>query len=121
MIALSLRDFFENNDDLREKLKKSKKPVFLYGTGNGADKVIDDFNNRGIKISGVFVSDGFCRDRTFRGFKVKTFADIQSENAEFIAALRQAAGKTDEPRISSRPHWLAAGLCQPSPGVTNSK
>ncbi len=92
---MSLRDFFENNDDLREKLKKSKKPVFLYGTGNGADKVIDDFNNRGIKISGVFVSDGFCRDRTFRGFKVKTFADIQSENAEFIAALSFGSSRAE--------------------------
>ena len=87
MIALSLREFFENNDDLREKLKKSEKSIFLYGTGNGADKVIDDFNSRGIEISGVFVSDGFCRDRTFRGFKVKTLSDVQNENADFIAAL----------------------------------
>ena len=95
MIALSLRDFFENNDDLREKLKKSEKPIFLYGTGNGADKVIDDFNSRGIEIFGVFVSDGFCRDRFFRGFKVKTFADIQRENADFIVAQSFGSGRAE--------------------------
>ena len=92
---MSLREFFENNDDLREKLKKSEKPIFLYGTGNGADKVIDDFDSREIEISGVFVSDGFCRDRTFRGFKVKTFADIQRENEDFIVSLSFGSGREE--------------------------
>lgn len=54
-----------------EKLKGADLPIVCYGTGNGADKIFDEFERLGIKISAVMASDGFVRDRSFRGFKVK--------------------------------------------------
>lgn len=53
-----------------ETLKEEKSPIVLYGTGNGADSVLDIFENLGIKASAVCASDGFVRKRTFRGFEV---------------------------------------------------
>ena len=50
--------------DIREKLKKLRTPVVLYGTGDGADRLIDDLNKLGVAVSGVFASDGFVRERT---------------------------------------------------------
>lgn len=62
--------------DIREKLKKLRTPVVLYGTGDGADRLIDDLNKLGVAVSGVFASDGFVRERMFRGFKVESFDSL---------------------------------------------
>ena len=53
-----------------EKLKNTTEPIIMYGTGNGADKVLDVFAEKGIEISGVTASSTFIRERFFRGFKV---------------------------------------------------
>ena len=42
-----------------DKLSSEKRPIILYGTGNGADKILDDCDKYNIKVSGVFASDGF--------------------------------------------------------------
>ncbi len=61
-----------------ETLQKTKLPIIIYGTGNGADKIIDEFERLGINISNIVVSDGFYRNRYFRGFKVQRLSDVQS-------------------------------------------
>ena len=53
-----------------EKLQASEEPIIMYGTGNGADKVLDIFEEMNIKISGVTASNSFVRKREFRGFPV---------------------------------------------------
>ena len=65
-----------------EKLQNTTEPVIMYGTGNGADKVMDEFQKRNINIQGVTASSGFVRERTFRGFPVKPieyFEELYSE------------------------------------------
>ena len=62
--------------DIREKLKNLRTPVVLYGTGDGADRLIDDLNRLGVSVSGVFASDGFVRKRMFRGFEVGSFDSL---------------------------------------------
>lgn len=69
--------------DLWNYLKETQKPIVLYGMGNGADKIISVLNRYSIKVSGVFASDGFVRQKTFHGFNVtdyktakQTFGDI---------------------------------------------
>lgn len=62
--------------DLWEYLSKTDKLVVIYGTGNGADKIINQLEKRKIKISAIFASDGFVRDRYFRGFHVQSFDDV---------------------------------------------
>lgn len=53
-----------------EKLKNTNEPIIMYGTGNGADKVLDILEEHGIKIHGVTASSTFVRNRVFRGFQV---------------------------------------------------
>lgn len=70
-----------------EYFKRTDLPVVLYGTGNGADKVIDEFSRLGIKIAGVMASDGFVRKRFFRGFEVKSISGTEKEFGDFAVAL----------------------------------
>ena len=73
--------------DIWTKLKTEEKPILLYGTGNGADKILDECNRLGIKISGVFASSGFVRERYFRGFKVMSFDEAKEVFGDFIVLL----------------------------------
>lgn len=52
---------------LWDYLKGAKKPIVLYGMGNGADKIIKVLEDRGIEYKGVFATDGFVRENTFTG------------------------------------------------------
>lgn len=70
-----------------EFFKSTELPVVLYGTGNGADKVVDEFDRLGIKIAGVMASDGFVRKRYFRDFEVKSITDTEKEFGDFAVAL----------------------------------
>lgn len=67
-----------------EKIKESGKSVVIYGMGNGADKVIDEFNRLEIPILGVTASDDFVRGQIFRGFKVKKLSEF---DGDFIIAV----------------------------------
>lgn len=70
-----------------EFLKSTTLPVAVYGTGNGADRVFDEFDRLGIKVSAVVASDGFVRSRTFHGFKVKSVSQTEAELGDFVTAL----------------------------------
>lgn len=70
--------------DLWQYLETAKKPIVLYGMGNGADKIINILDERGIKISGVFASDGFVRKKKFHGFQIETYGEIKKRLREVI-------------------------------------
>lgn len=70
-----------------EILKDTSMPIAIYGTGNGADKVLEEFDKLGITIQGVVASDGFVRNRTFHGFTVKSISDFEKEHGDFVIAL----------------------------------
>ena len=75
--------------DLWDYLRNTDKPVALYGTGDGADKIIAVMKDRGIdgKIRGIFASDGFVRERTFAGFKVESYSAVKSRLGEDMIVL----------------------------------
>ncbi|MBE6708042.1 MAG: FkbM family methyltransferase [Ruminococcaceae bacterium] len=68
-------------------LSDKNKPVFIYGTGNGADKIIDILGHIGVKISGIFASDGFVRSRTFRDFPVRSYSSVREEFGDDMIIL----------------------------------
>lgn len=80
-----------NSESSWEKLKNSALPVVVYGTGNGADRVFDEFHRLGVKISAVAASDGFVRHRIFRGFEVKSISVLENEFGDFTVALAFAS------------------------------
>ena len=61
--------------DLWSRLLKSEKNILVYGMGNGAEKLLDVCEKRGIKVGGVFCSDGFERNKIFRGFPVRGMSE----------------------------------------------
>ena len=72
-------------------LKETPLPIAVYGTGNGADKVFDEFLKLGITVSAVCASDGFVRKRTFRGFEVKSISQLENEFEDFVIVLAFAS------------------------------
>ncbi|MBR5202713.1 MAG: FkbM family methyltransferase [Clostridia bacterium] len=74
-----------------EFLKSTPLPIAVYGTGNGADRVFEEFERLGITVSAVVASDGFVRKRTFRGFDVKSVSQLENEIADFVIALAFAS------------------------------
>ena len=71
-----------------EKIKECGKSVVIYGMGNGADKVLDEFIRLEIPVIGVTASDDFVRGQSFRGFKVKKLSEFEGD---FIVAVAFAS------------------------------
>lgn len=70
----------EIKKDLWQLLSDMHRPVLLYGTGNGADKILDICLAKGIEVLGVFASDGFVtkadgRRRQFRGMPILSYSE----------------------------------------------
>lgn len=78
-----------------ELLQNSKEPVIIYGMGNGADKILAQFEKLNIKCSGVIASDDFVRGQSFRGFTVKRLAQIESEYDSFTVAIAFATQREE--------------------------
>lgn len=73
--------------DLWNYLKENKKPIVLYGMGNGADKVISALDSYNIKVSGVFASDTFVRKKIYKGFEIKNYNTIKKELGEMVVLV----------------------------------
>ena len=72
--ALPPSDFKE---DLWELLRRTERPILLYGMGNGADKMIARLETMGKQCSDVFASDGFVRGQSFHGKRVISFSEVK--------------------------------------------
>lgn len=70
--------------DIWQYLKETKKPIVLYGTGNGADKIYARLLKDNIKISGIFASKGFKKGKEFFGFTVTSYEELKSELGDMI-------------------------------------
>lgn len=73
--------------DLWNYLKNTSKPIVLYGMGNGADKILSVLDRYGVKVSGIFVSDGFVRQKTFHGFRIYDYSSARAEFGDMIVLL----------------------------------
>lgn len=73
--------------ELWQRLKETDRPIVLYGTGDGADKIINVLGEKGIKWDGVFASDGFVRKREFRGKPVISYKEAKEKFGEDMVIL----------------------------------
>ncbi len=80
-------NFNEITCDMWQYLAECNKPIVVYGMGDGADKIINELEKRNLSVSGIFASDGFVRDKTFRSHKVVTYSQIKSEYNDFIVLV----------------------------------
>ncbi len=78
-----------------EALKNEKRPIVIYGMGNGADKLIARFNELNIEFRDIFASDGFVRGHSFHGIRVKSFSEIKELYSDFVIALSFASNREE--------------------------
>ncbi len=78
-----------------ERLKTETRPIVLYGTGNGADRIIDILEANSIKISGIFSSAAFVRERFFRGYKVTDFETCKKEFPDMLVLMCFGSARDD--------------------------
>lgn len=64
--------------DLWTSLAEKKKPIVLYGMGNGADKIADELERRGMEVAAYFASDDFVRGQLFRSKRVMKYAEVKA-------------------------------------------
>jgi len=81
--------------DLWDKLRDKKRPIVIYGMGNGADKLLDRFSELGIVAKDIFASDGFVRGHEFHGIRVKSFSEIKSLYDDFVIVLSFASNREE--------------------------
>lgn len=73
--------------DTWQTLKESRKPIVLYGMGNGADQIIGVLNSYGLEPSDVFASDGFVRGQIFHGKRVLTLQEAEEKYGDFVIVM----------------------------------
>ncbi len=75
-----------------EKLQAETRPIFIYGMGDGAEKIMRVFRQKSIPLAGIFASDDFVRGHSFAGYKVRKLSEIEAEVDDFVIVLAFAAG-----------------------------
>lgn len=78
--------------DCWDFLRQTELPIFMYGMGLGAEKILSVFDKYGIACAGFFASDGFVRGHYFKEHLVHSLAEIEDKVPEFIVVLAFAAG-----------------------------
>ncbi len=75
-----------------EFLKNTEMPIFIYGMGDGALKIMKVFDRFGIPLAGFFASDEFVRGHYFEGHLVHKLSEIEEAVQDFVIVLAFAAG-----------------------------
>lgn len=92
---MTFENLKEIKEDLWTYLQNTSKNIVMYGTGNGADKIIDVLDSKKIPLYGIFASDDFARGNLFRGYTVKKYSDFVSELEDFIVIVSFATQRDD--------------------------
>lgn len=77
--------------DLWNYLAAAKKPILMYGMGNGADKILGVCQQYHIEIADFFASDGFVRGHSFHGKTVLSYSQAKEKYGSFIVLLSFAS------------------------------
>ena len=84
--------FITEKQSCWDRLKAENKPIFIYGMGDGALKIMSVFRRKNITLSGIFASDDFVRGHSFEGYKVHKLSEIEEMVSDFVVVLAFAAG-----------------------------
>lgn len=75
-----------------ERLQAERRPIFIYGMGDGAAKIMSVFRQYGIAVAGIFASDEFVRGHSFAGYRVHKLSEVEEMVDDFVIVLAFAAG-----------------------------
>ena len=85
-------DFITEKQNCWDFLSDCNLPIFIYGMGDGALKIMSVMQKYGIAISGFFASDEFVRGHYFEQHKIHSLSEIEGFLDEFVIILAFAAG-----------------------------
>lgn len=88
-------EFVTEKVSVWEYIRGCKKPIALYGMGDGAEKIIRAMQKVGRKPDAVFASEGFARHNNFCGYIVKNLSEVEEELGEFLILLSFATERED--------------------------
>lgn len=80
------------------RLEQTKKPIVIYGMGDGALKIMKVFAEKNIKLSDIFASDEYVRGHSFEGYKVLRYAEVCEKYDDFVIVVAFAVH--DEPMMN---------------------
>lgn len=89
-------DFLTLERPVWQVLRQEKRPILLYGMGDGADKILAQFDACGIRTSGVFASDEFVRGHSFHGFRVLKLSEAVAQFGEDLVIVIAFASQRPE-------------------------
>ncbi len=81
--------------DLWQMLSECRRPILVYGMGNGADKLTERLLKRGLSVADHFASDGFVRGQSFRGKRVLSREEAFSRHPNAIVLLAFASRRQE--------------------------
>lgn len=87
-----LPSYILEKESVWDFLRRTELPVFIYGMGDGAEKILAQFDTHGIPVAGFFASDEFVRGHSFKGHLVHTLSQIEALIDDFIIVLGFGAG-----------------------------
>ena len=88
--------FWRSLPELWEQLEAAELPIYLYGMGDGAEKIYAVLKQREIPLKGIFASDEYVRGHSFLGYPVKKLSQVEQEEPRgFIILLAFAAFQED--------------------------
>ena len=70
-----------------DRLKAETRPIYLYGMGDGAVRILAAMRTYGIQAAGIFASDEFVRGHDFAGYPVRKLSELEAELNDFVIVL----------------------------------
>lgn len=89
---MQLSDLILEKTSCFDALKAEPRPVFIYGMGDGALKIMAEMRRRKAPVAGFFASDEFVRGHSFEGYRVHRLSEIEEQADDFVIVLAFAAG-----------------------------
>ena len=81
--------------DVWQRLARETAPLIIYGMGNGGDKMVAQFEKRGLTVADFMASDGFVRGQSFHGKTVLSLAQIQEKYPRFVLVVAFASSRPE--------------------------
>ena len=78
---------FIKEKNVWDTFKDSDKPLVLYGMGLGAEKIMSELEQRGMRADDIFASDEFVRGHSFKGYKVLRYSEVCEKYKDFNVVL----------------------------------
>lgn len=80
-------DWICETQDVWQRLQQCKKPIVMYGMGDGALKIMQVMERYGCRPQAMFASEGFVRKNNFMGYQVEHLSEIEERFDDFIIVM----------------------------------